>query len=94
MTDTYRRNGKQILYNDTHFADARDETAAARIVAAMSIVSAMNGYDPRGAGADAYRCARCVSADLVAPKFTTPAGNIVIAPRRPAPAGVVGPDEC
>lgn len=45
MTD-YRRNGKQVLANDLHFADARDENAAALIVRALGLFAATRSIVP------------------------------------------------
>lgn len=39
MTERYRRNGKQVIADNLHFADARNEDAAAAIVRAMNLAA-------------------------------------------------------
>lgn len=46
MTEYYRRNGKQVLANDLHFADARDDDAAALIVKTLGLFAATRSIEP------------------------------------------------
>ena len=63
MTERYRRNGKQVIADNLHFADARNEDAAAAIVRAMNLFDATRSIEPPRYDVPNCRCALVEMAD-------------------------------